>query len=85
MSQTTFLPATPARKSRSRPRLYALRRDKEGWWLYGEPITPDVPWWGPWGTKGEAIEVRNSYIRNNINSLHPRDIKSEWRGRRRGK
>lgn len=72
----------PRQKSR---RLLSVRHDKEGWWLYGEPITPDVPWWGPWASKKEALEAADSYRRCNISSLRPCDIKSEWRGRRRPK
>jgi hypothetical protein len=68
------------------PKPLALRRDKEGWWMYVGHISPDTTWWGPWTTKAEAREARRSWRRNNISSLHPRDIKSEWRRKRaRGK
>lgn len=65
------------------PRPFTLRRDKEGWWIYGEHITPDVPWWGPWDTKQLAAEARDSYRRCNISEQRPCDIKSEWRNRRK--
>jgi hypothetical protein len=82
MSQAVLF-EKPAAKPRRM--LYTLRRDKEGWWVYGEPITPDVPWWGPWGTKGDAAEAARSHARNNTSVMRPCDIKSEWRGKRRAK
>jgi hypothetical protein len=64
------------------PQPLALRRDREGWWMYVGHFSPDE-WWGPWSTKGEAEEARRSWRRNNISALRPCEIKSEWRRRRK--
>lgn len=65
------------------PKPYAIRRNAEGWWFYVGHNNADEPWYGPWATKADAKEARRSWIRNNINSQRPGDIKSEWRNRRK--
>jgi len=72
---------TTATKARSTS--LALSRDREGWWINFESITPDEPRRGPWPTKADAEEARRSWRRNNIAEQRPCDIKSEWRNRRK--
>lgn len=43
-------------------RLLPKRRD--GWWLDASRFTPDVPEYGPYDTRGEAIEARRSFLRS---------------------
>ncbi|HEX5103754.1 MAG TPA: hypothetical protein VFV87_08095 [Pirellulaceae bacterium] len=53
----------------SGPKLYkwvyplALRQLPDGWWLDAAMVTPDVPLWGPYHTKREAAEARDSYLK----------------------
>lgn len=36
----------------------------DGWHLDASRITPDVPLWGPYATKAQAIEARGDYLRS---------------------
>lgn len=73
---------TPKSPSRT-PRPFALRHDKEGWWFYAGHMCDDEPWWGPWATKALAGDAVTSWKRNNIHVMHPRDITSDWKARKR--
>jgi hypothetical protein len=42
----------------------AIRRLRDGFWLNVEPLHPDEPLWGPYGTRGDAEEAARSYLRN---------------------
>jgi hypothetical protein len=69
---TLFLDPPPQEKAAKYSPLAVVRKTidgESGWWIYAEPISPDVPFWGPWPTRGQATEVRNSYRRNAINKF----------------
>lgn len=43
--------------------LQILPRSADGWYLNAAALTPDVPEWGPYASRGEAVEARESYLR----------------------
>lgn len=48
------------------PRALPIKRAASGkYWIDAIKVSPDVPWWGPYGSRQEAIEDRDSFLRNN--------------------